>query len=162
MQAVWEKEPSMTCTLAGSEMPDSLRELASDKIIVLGPVGELGEFFDRVRLTVAPMAYGAGIKGKVLESLAAGAPCVCTPIAAEGLDLPPALARFVHSKVADMAEAIVALHNDKKLHRETIAAGLDFIRDTTSEAKVDAALALAADVPAPKAGGQASDQAASV
>jgi glycosyltransferase involved in cell wall biosynthesis len=162
MKAVWEKDPSMTCTLAGSDMPDSLRELASDKIIVLGHVGDLGEFFDRVRLTVAPMAYGAGIKGKVLESFAAGAPCVCTPIAAEGLDLPPALARFVHSKVAELADAIIALHNDEKLHRETVAAGLDFIRGATSEAKVDAALALAADVPAPKGGDQASDQTASV
>ncbi len=162
MKAVWAKDPSMTCTLAGSDMPDSLRELASDRIIVLGPVGDLGAFFDRVRLTVAPMAYGAGIKGKVLESFAAGAPCVCSPIAAEGLDLPPALARFVHTRVVDMAEAIVALHNDEKLHQETAAAGLDFILDYASEAKVDAALALAADAPAPKSSEQRSDQAASV
>ena len=162
MKAVWAKDPSIACALAGSDMPESLRELASDRIVILGSVGELREFFDRVRLTVAPMAYGAGIKGKVLESFAAGAPCVCTPVAAEGLDLPPALARFVHSKVADMAESIVALHNDENLHREAADAGLDFIRDFASEAKVDAALALAADVPAPKAGERTSDHAASV
>ena len=162
MKAVWARDPSITCTLAGSDMPESLRELASDRIIVLGPVGELREFFDRVRLTVAPIAYGAGIKGKVLESFAAGAPCVCTPVAAEGLDFPPALARFVHSKVADMAEATVALHNDQNLHREAAAAGLDFIRDYFSEAKVNAALALAADVPAPKTDKQTSNRATSV
>jgi glycosyltransferase involved in cell wall biosynthesis len=162
MKAVWAIDPSITCTLAGTDMPESLRELSSDRIIVLGPVGDLGEFFDRLRLTVAPLAYGAGIKGKVLESFAAGAPCVCTPIAAEGLDLSPALARFVRSKVADMAEAIVALHNDEKLHGETAAAGLDFIRDYASEAKVDAALALAADAPVPTDAGETGGQAAPV
>jgi glycosyltransferase involved in cell wall biosynthesis len=147
MRAVWAKDPAISCTLAGSEMPDALRELASDRVEVLGAVDELGEFFGRVRLTAAPLAFGAGIKGKVLDSLAAGAPCVCTPVAAEGLDLPPPLARFVRSTVQDLAEAIVALHNDENLHRETAAAGLDFIRDYASEATVDAALAQAADAP---------------
>ncbi|MGO8738996.1 glycosyltransferase [Rhodoblastus sp.] len=161
MKAVWAKDPTIACTLAGSEMPESLRELAGEKIHVLGAVGELGEFFDRVRLTVAPLAFGAGIKGKVLDSFAAGAPCVCTPVAAEGLLLPPALARFVHAKITDMAEAIVALHNDEKLHRETAAAGLDFIRDYASEAKVDAALAQAADVSPPQGEELAGERSAS-
>lgn len=162
MPAVWAKDPSMICTLAGSEMLDSLRELAGERVRVLGAVADASEFFDRVRLTVAPLTFGAGVKGAVLDSLAAGAPCVCTPIAAEGLDLPPLLARFVHTKLVDMAEAIVALHNDEKLFGETAAAGLAFIRGAASEAKVDAALALAADVPAPKGGKEASDRAASV
>ena len=57
----------------------------------MGYIKDLTEIFDRVRLTVAPLNFGAGIKGKVIESLAAGIPCVCTPLAAEGLDFPTAL-----------------------------------------------------------------------
>jgi O-antigen biosynthesis protein len=158
MPAVWAKDPSITCALAGSDMPEALRELAGERIRVLGPVADASEIFDRVRLTVAALAFGAGIKGVMLDSLAAGAPCVCTPVAAEGLDLPPALARFVHTRLPDMAEAIVAIHNDERLFGETAAAGLDFIRETASEAKVDAALAQAADVPFPGGGGMASDR----
>ncbi len=160
MPAVWAKDPSITCTLAGSETPDSLRELAGERVRVLGAVADASEVFGRVRLTVAALAFGAGIRGVVLDSLAAGAPCVCTPVAAEGLDLPPALARFVHTKLLDMAEAIVALHSDEKLHRETAAAGLDFIRAYASEARVDAALALASDVPVPGSVREASKNAA--
>ena len=63
-----------------------------------------------MRLTVAPLAFGAGIKGKVLESLAAGVPCVCSPIAAEGLDLPEALTRWIAGDTHGLARAILTLH----------------------------------------------------
>jgi hypothetical protein len=63
----------------------------------------LAEVFNRVRLTVAPLSYGAGVKGKVIESLAAGVPRVCTPAAAEGLTLPEPL-----RTCADGAEAIAS------------------------------------------------------
>ena len=67
-----------------------------------------------MRLTVAPLSYGAGVKGKVIESLAAGIPCVCTPVAAEGLELPALL----RTCIADGAEAIAAMICD--LHGEEI------------------------------------------
>ena len=38
-----------------------------------------------MRLTVAPLRYGAGLKGKVVASLAVGLPCVATPEAVEGM-----------------------------------------------------------------------------
>ena len=39
------------------------------------------------RLTVAPLRFGAGIKGKIVTSLAAGAACVASPVAVEGMGL---------------------------------------------------------------------------
>jgi hypothetical protein len=57
-------------------MPAAVRRLAGPGVLALGQVAELAEVFDRVRLTVAPLRYGAGVKGKVLDSLAAGVPCV--------------------------------------------------------------------------------------
>lgn len=146
MPAVWGIDPSIVCYLAGTDAPDRLRRLAGDRVQILGALPDLSELFDRVRLTVAPLAFGAGIKGKVLESLAAGAPCVCTPIAAEGLGFPPQLARFVGETAAELAEAMVALHSDEKLNQEIAAAGLDFINDFASELRVDTALAQAAGV----------------
>ncbi len=150
MPQVWEVDPGVVCYLAGRDMPNHLRRLASDRVVVLGAVADLSELFDRVRLTVAPLVFGAGIKGKVLDSLAAGLPCVCTLIAAEGLDFPDPLVRFVGKTAPELAQAIVALHNDEKLNAETAAAGLDFIRAFASEKRVDAALARAADLPPDK------------
>ncbi|XYD11747.1 glycosyltransferase [Methylobacterium sp. NMS12] len=96
--------------------------------------------FDRVRLTVAPLAYGAGIKGKVLDSLSAGVPCVCTPAAAEGLDLPEPLAGLVADTTVGMAHSITALHQDEGLNRICAEAGLAYIAARHSEERVDLAL----------------------
>jgi len=80
--------PDIKLLLAGSEMPDDLGLAGRPGIEVLGWVPDLADVFNRVRLTTAPLRFGAGLKGKVLDSFAHGLPCVCSPVAVEGLDLP--------------------------------------------------------------------------
>ena len=112
MPLVWRENPSIECFLVGSRAPSEIMQLAGGKITVLGHVPDLNSVFDRVRLTVAPLRYGAGVKGKVLESLAAGIPCVMSPVAVEGLKLPPALATIA-STPEQFANLIVSLHQDE-------------------------------------------------
>lgn len=139
----------LPCLLAGSGMPEHLVAVAAARpgVEILGRVPDLAALFDRVRLSVAPLAYGAGVKGKVLDSLAAGIPCVCTPVAAEGLDLPEPLARLVADTPAGLAEAILALHDDEGLNWACAAAGLAYIAAMNSERRVDARMRAALDLP---------------
>ena len=139
----------LPCLLAGSFMPERLRELAAVRpgVEPVGWVPDLALLFDRVRLSVAPLAYGAGVKGKVLDSLAAGVPCVCTPAAAEGLDLPEPLAGLVADTPAGLAQAILALHKDEALNRACAAAGLAYIVSMNGEGRVDARMQAAAGLP---------------
>ena len=94
--------------------------------------------FDKIRLTVAPLAYGAGIKGKVVESLAAGVPCICTSIAAEGLVLPETLKSYIADGAGALADAIHALHSNEAANNECARAGLDYIATEFSEERLDA------------------------
>ena len=80
MPLVRKRSPNIECLLVGSETPESLLRLCDNGIVAVGHVDTLVEVFDRVRLTVAPLSYGAGVKGKVIESLATGIPCVCTAL----------------------------------------------------------------------------------
>src|SRR5262249_48888414 len=98
---------------------------------------DLDQVFDAVRLTVAPLRYGAGIKGKVLASLAAGVPCAMTPIAAEGLNVPPALATTIADSAKGMATLIRHLHNDRTANEVCTAAGLDLIASQFCETRID-------------------------
>jgi glycosyltransferase involved in cell wall biosynthesis len=141
MPLVRQGDPSVTCLLVGSDLPDELRRLCGDGVAAIGHVPDLRDIFDTVRLTVAPLAYGAGVNGKVVESLAAGVPCVCSPIAAEGLDLPADLAGLVATDAHSIADTILRLHRDKAANTEAGAAGLAFVRDRFSEARLDAAMA---------------------
>jgi O-antigen biosynthesis protein len=137
MPLVRQHSPAIECLLVGSEMPESLSRLSQAGIIAVGHVDSLTGIFDRVRLTVAPLNYGAGIKGKVLDSLAAGIPCVCTPVAAEGLELPGALRACVAGDAQGIAQQIRRLHDDAAWNETCRNAGLDYIAASFSPARVD-------------------------
>jgi Glycosyl transferases group 1 len=140
MPLVWQADPRIPCLLAGADMPESLSRLAGDRVFVLGHVADLATgVFDRVRLTAAPLRFGAGVEGKMVESLAAGVPCVMSPVAAEGLALPPALNAMVGESAAAVAGLICRLHGDETANRTATEAGLDFIRrDFSADATLSA------------------------
>ena len=52
-----------------------------------GYVKDLRTAYDSCRVFVAPLLAGAGLKGKVVDALAFGVPCVMSPVAAEGMTL---------------------------------------------------------------------------
>lgn len=147
MPHVWAVDPNLPCLLVGSDMPGNLSRLKTERVEPVGSVDDLSEIFDRVRLTVAPLAYGAGLKGKVLDSLAAGIPCVATPVAAEGFAFPELLARLVAASPEDLARAILAVHGDEALFRAASEASSAFAAAFASPEAVDAALGRAAGVP---------------
>ena len=110
---VWQRDPSLTCKVAGHGWSADRLPNLDKRVEVLGPVEDLAALFDTVRLTVAPLRFGAGIKGKVLDSFAACVPCVMTPVAAEGLPLTPALQALVAGNPAAFAERILHHHADE-------------------------------------------------
>jgi glycosyltransferase involved in cell wall biosynthesis len=54
---------------------------------VIGHVKDLAECFGHTRISVAPLRYGAGLKGKVAMAMSYGVPVVGTSCAAEGMEL---------------------------------------------------------------------------
>jgi len=136
MPRVWGVDASIECLLVGSRMPVEVTRLASPKILVQGHVADLATIFERVRLTVAPLRYGAGVKGKVLNSLAAGVPCAMSPIAAEGLQLPVPLAATVAGSVDQFAALILSLHADEARAHVVAQSALSFIDSGFREAAV--------------------------
>ena len=55
-------------------------------IFILGFVEKIQPLMNRMKLSVAPLRYGAGLKGKVGASMASGLPVVVSGIAAEGFN----------------------------------------------------------------------------
>ncbi|WP_173568835.1 glycosyltransferase [Acetobacter conturbans] len=133
--------PGIELLLVGSAMPDAVVRMDEiDGVRVLGHVADLDGFLRSVRLTIAPLRFGAGIKGKVLESWASGIPCVATPIAVEGMSLPPALLPAVASSAEDIARLTCELYENKDLSESLADAGREYIRIRHSEERVRNAL----------------------
>ena len=133
-------DPTIPCFIVGSGMPHHLKARAGGQIRILGHVPEIASVYGMVRLTCAPLAYGAGIKGKMLESLAAGLPCACTGIAAEGLGLPPELLDAVADQPTAFAALIQRLHEDETFNGRIAAAGQSFMESYASDAAIDQAM----------------------
>lgn len=87
MDKILAVDPDVRLHVVGSNVPDVIKSLESDNVLVHGFVsdGELESLYRSIRVCVVPLRYGAGVKGKVLEALQAGVPLVTTPIGAEGI-----------------------------------------------------------------------------
>ncbi len=87
-------------------------------VLVKGSAGSLDEVFASARVSLAPLRFGAGVKGKILESWRYGVPVVTTSVGAEGL-LPDRLEAQFPGLIADQAEAFaresVRLYQDESL-----------------------------------------------
>jgi len=101
--------------IVGSYVPKEIAALASDGIEVRGHVQNLAPLFAACRLSIAPLRYGAGIKGKIVTSLSFGVPIVATSIAAEGMGLRHGETILVADTPDAMADQIVKLYNDADL-----------------------------------------------
>ena len=121
--------PGVKFYAVGSRPPAQVQALEAADVLVTGFVQDLGAVLDRVKLTVAPLRYGAGIKGKIVGSLSHGVPCVASPLAAEGMGLVDGSDVLIADGAVAMAEAVVRLYTDAALWARLSANGLQFVRD---------------------------------
>jgi len=82
-----ESLPEVEFNVVGSNPTKEILELAAKGVNVLGAITdkELQKLYRETRVVVAPLRYGAGVKGKIIESIERGVPVVTTKIGAEGI-----------------------------------------------------------------------------
>lgn len=115
----------------GPNMPESLATRRDPGFVPVGEVPDVSASLAQVRLTVAPLRFGAGAKGKVITSLAHGVPCVLTPIAAEGISL-GADDAVVASDPKSFADAVVEVYTDPVRWASLSARGMAWVGRTQS------------------------------
>ena len=121
--------PDARLHIIGSKMPDSVRLLAGANVTVHGYVEHLEPFYDSCVLSVAPLRYGAGVKGKVNQSMSFGVPVVATTIAAEGMHLTADENVLVADTPAEFAKHIARLYRDEALWKKLSKNGQQNVRD---------------------------------
>jgi glycosyltransferase involved in cell wall biosynthesis len=112
--------PKFEFWVVGDKPPMSLTSLTIPSLSIKGWVENLDEVLNKARLNIAPLRYGAGVKGKISHALSIGLPTVTTSIGAEGMNL----TNTFDIEIADTPEAMVEkicllLQNDQ--HWENIS-----------------------------------------
>ncbi|AXK71076.1 glycosyltransferase [Lysobacter sp. TY2-98] len=113
----------------GADAPAEIAALASiDGIQLHGHVPELAPFMDNVRLSIAPLRFGAGVKGKVNLSMAHGQPVVATSCAVEGMHLRDGEDVLVADTPQAFADAVLRAYEDEALWNRLSTNGLENVR----------------------------------
>jgi GT2 family glycosyltransferase/SAM-dependent methyltransferase len=120
------KLPGVRFFAVGSNPPEELQNLAAEDIIISGFVEDLNSLYDTMRVSVASLRFGAGIKGKVGTAMAAGLPVVATEIAVEGMELIPGKHILVANSPEDLAAAIIRVYSNETLWNQLSQAGVEF------------------------------------
>jgi glycosyltransferase involved in cell wall biosynthesis len=136
MPIITKHIPSIRFTILGSRPTETIQCLASNNVEVIGWVPDPEPYFSAARVFVAPLRYGAGMKGKVGQAMSLGLPVVTTSIGAEGMGLK----QNVHALIADtpqaFATAVIRLHNDKELWEKLQRNSVTHIENNFSESAV--------------------------
>lgn len=130
---IQQEAPDATLTIAGSNPGNEVLALGvRPDVEVLGFVPDLAPLFDRHRVFVAPLRYGAGMKGKVGQSMAYGLPVVATAIGAEGMNLKDGIHFLMAPDEEAFAAQVLRLMQDDELWSRLAAEGRSHVGRTLS------------------------------
>jgi GT2 family glycosyltransferase/glycosyltransferase involved in cell wall biosynthesis len=120
--------PGVRTCIVGSNVPASIEALAAPDFMVAGYVPDVEPFFTGCRLSISPLRYGAGVKGKVNLAMSYGLPVVATSASVEGMHLSPGDDVLVADEPEAFADAVVRAYRDEALWQRLSAGGRENIR----------------------------------
>ena len=135
-----ERLPGVVTYLIGSNAPKTIRDLEGEGLQFVGYVEDLAPWFARCRVSVSPLRYGAGIKGKVNLAMSHGLPVVASPLSIEGMHLVDGEDVLVAADPQAFVDAVARVYEDEALWNRLSAAGLANIERHFSAAVATAGL----------------------
>ena len=121
------KMPDLKITIIGSHPPDWLKRSSTDNFIVTDYVPDIVPYFNQCKLSIAPLRYGAGVKGKVLLSLSQGVPVVASTTAAEGIPVINGRDILIADSPENFCKSIFKLYSRELLWKKLSANGIEII-----------------------------------
>ncbi len=107
--------PGVKLYIVGDNVTQEIAAYAAPGVEVMGYVPDVEPLFRSCRLMVVPLRYGAGIKGKLGESLSYGLPAVTTTIGAEGFGLTDGVEALIADEPQAFAAAVVRGYEQRNL-----------------------------------------------
>lgn len=96
---------------------------------IKGRVEDAQSVVKQARVSLAPLRFGAGLKGKLLESMQCGTPIVTTNIGAEGMHGRRQWAGYIVNDPSAFASAAVELYENKSKWQQAQACGVDIVNN---------------------------------
>lgn len=128
MPSVWETNPEIRIFLLGNNPTAEMLSHQNKRIIIPGFIEDVSEYFLKCKIFVAPLRYGAGMKGKMGQSLAYALPIITTDIGAEGMALTHYENVLLASDTITFVKYIIELYKDEELWEKLSKNSIEQIR----------------------------------
>jgi glycosyltransferase involved in cell wall biosynthesis len=112
---VQEAMPGVKLFIVGSYAPPAIAAYGSEDVTVTGYVPDVDPIFHSCRVFIAPLRFGAGMKGKIGQALSYGLPVVTTSVGAEGMGLENGSEALIADGAREFAEALISVYKDAAL-----------------------------------------------
>lgn len=109
--------PHAQCHIFGAYPPKKATDLSNEKFgfLVKGWIDDADEAFSSYRLSVAPLPFGAGVKGKLIRAIANGVPSVVSRLATQGICDEATWPGIVARNDKEFVDAIVLLYTNEEV-----------------------------------------------
>ncbi|CAM1371949.1 glycosyltransferase family 4 protein [Tenacibaculum xiamenense] len=134
-----KKLPKAELHIYGAYAPEHILQMTNNKegFIVKGAAVCALETIAKARVMLAPLMFGAGIKGKLTDAMLAGTPSVTTEIGSEGMKGDLSWNGFIENDIADFAKKATMLYTNEELWKEKQEKGIDIINLKYNKEKLE-------------------------
>ena len=123
-----ERLPGIKTYVVGMDPPATIKALAAEDLVITGHVPDLTPYLNGCRLSISPLRYGAGVKGKVNHAMSYGLPVIATTPSIEGMHLTPDVDVLIGDDPETFVDAVVRGYRDQELWNALSEAGRENIR----------------------------------
>lgn len=124
-----EALPKVNLNVYGAYLPEHVKQMHNPKqgFLVHGWTKNKNEVFQKVRINLGPLRFGAGIKGKLIDAMQAGTPSVTTSIGAEGMHDDFVWCGTIADDAESFAQSAIVLYQDKIQWEQAQNKGIDIV-----------------------------------
>ena len=135
--AIRKQLPKAEIHIYGAYVNQQIQELHNKKegFIIKGFAEDADEVVENAKVVLAPLNYGAGIKGKLTEAMLCGTPSVTTTIGVEGMAGNFPWNGFVADDFSNFTLKAVELYTNKPVWEQAQLNGIDIINSIYSKEK---------------------------
>ena len=141
LKKLWPKikqlQPNSEMHIYGAYASDKVFQLENKKegFIIKGRAESAKEIFENYRVLLAPIPFGAGLKGKLFESMKFGIPSITSDIGAEGMHDGNVWNGYIENNPQTFCEKASQLYEDEKLWKAAQQNGFEILRNRFDQAK---------------------------
>ena len=137
-KAIREQLPKAELHIYGAYAPQQILELHNEKegFLIKGYIPNSEEAIGNTKVVLAPLRFGAGIKGKLTEAMICGTPSVTTPIGAEGMHDNLPWSGCIADDIDDFANKAIKLYTNKSFWEESQKNGIEIINQIYDKKKI--------------------------